>query len=280
MKNNFKLNNGVLIPSIGFGTWQIPTGETVINAIKNAIDIGYRHIDTAAVYENEKGVGLGIKESGIDRKELFVTSKVWNSERGYETTLKAFDKTLNDLQLDYLDLYLIHWPAIKKQFENWQQINNDTWRALEELYKSGRVRAIGLSNFLPQHIKPLMKQATVLPMVNQIEYQPGYMQPECVEFCKEHNILVEAWSPLGSGKLLKNDTLQSIAKKYNKSVAQLCIKWVIQNGLLPLPKSVTPSRIKENFEVTDFTIDPKDMKIINQMVPLGTSGLHPDQIDF
>lgn len=280
MENNFKLNNGVLIPSIGFGTWQIPTGETVINAIKNAIDIGYRHIDTAAVYENEKGVGLGIKESGIDRKELFVTSKVWNSERGYETTLKAFDKTLNDLQLDYLDLYLIHWPAIKKQFENWQQINNDTWRALEELYKSGRVRAIGLSNFLPQHIKPLMKQATVLPMVNQIEYQPGYMQPECVEFCKEHNILVEAWSPLGSGKLLKNDTLQSIAKKYNKSVAQLCIKWVIQNGLLPLPKSVTPSRIKENFEVTDFTIDPKDMKIINQMVPLGTSGLHPDQIDF
>lgn len=280
MKNNFKLNNGVLIPSIGFGTWQIPTGETVINAIKNAIDIGYRHIDTAAVYENEKGVGLGIKESGIDRKELFVTSKVWNSERGYETTLKAFDKTLNDLQLDYLDLYLIHWPAIKKQFEKWQQINNDTWRALEELYKSGRVRAIGLSNFLPQHIKPLMKQATVLPMVNQIEYQPGYMQPECVEFCKEHNILVEAWSPLGSGKLLKNDTLQSIAKKYNKSVAQLCIKWVIQNGLLPLPKSVTPSRIKENFEVTDFTIDPKDMKIINQMVPLGTSGLHPDQIDF
>ncbi len=280
MENNFKLNNGVLIPSIGFGTWQIPTGETVINAIKNAIDIGYRHIDTAAVYENEKGVGLGIKESGIDRKELFVTSKVWNSERGYETTLKAFDKTLNDLQLDYLDLYLIHWPAIKKQFEKWQQINNDTWRALEELYKSGRVRAIGLSNFLPQHIKPLMKQATVLPMVNQIEYQPGYMQPECVEFCKEHNILVEAWSPLGSGKLLKNDTLQSIAKKYNKSVAQLCIKWVIQNGLLPLPKSVTPSRIKENFEVTDFTIDPKDMKIINQMVPLGTSGLHPDQIDF
>ena len=280
MENNFKLNNGVLIPSIGFGTWQIPTGETVINAIKNAIDIGYRHIDTAAVYENEKGVGLGIKESGIDRKELFVTSKVWNSERGYETTLKAFDKTLNDLQLDYLDLYLIHWPAIKKQFEKWQQINNDTWRALEELYKSGRVRAIGLSNFLPQHIKPLMKQATVLPMVNQIEYQPGYMQPECVEFCKEHNILVEAWSPLGSGKLLKNDTLQSIAKKYNKSVAQLCIKWVIQNGLLPLPKSVTPSRIKENFEVTDFTIDPKDMKIINQMVPSGTSGLHPDQIDF
>lgn len=280
MENNFKLNNGVLIPSIGFGTWQISENEAIVNAIKNAIEVGYRHIDTAAVYENEKGVGLGIKESGIDRKELFVTSKVWNSERGYETTLKAFDKTLNDLQLDYLDLYLIHWPAIKKQFENWQQINNDTWRALEELYKSGRVRAIGLSNFLPQHIKPLMKQATVLPMVNQIEYQPGYMQPECVEFCKEHNILVEAWSPLGSGKLLKNDTLQSIAEKYNKSVAQLCIKWVIQNGLLPLPKSVTPSRIKENFEVTDFTIDPKDMEIISRMEPSGTSGLHPDKVEF
>lgn len=280
MGNNFKLNNEVLIPSIGFGTWQISEGKAVVNAVKCALTTGYKHIDTAAVYGNEKGVGQAIKESGTDRKELFITSKVWNTERGYEPTLKAFDQTLSDLQLDYLDLYLIHWPATKNQFNNWEQINYDTWRALEELYRLGRVRAIGLSNFLPQHIEPLLEQATVLPMVNQIEYQPGYMQPECVEFCNKHNILVEAWSPLGSGKLLKNETLQSIAKKYNKSVAQLCIKWVLQNGILPLPKSATPKRIKENLEVTDFTIELKDMDTINQMIPSGISGLHPDRVDF
>lgn len=280
MGNNFKLNNEVLIPSIGFGTWQISEGKAVVNAVKCALTTGYKHIDTAAVYGNEKGVGQAIKESGTDRKELFITSKVWNTERGYEPTLKAFDQTLSDLQLDYLDLYLIHWPATKNQFNNWEQINYDTWRALEELYRLGRVRAIGLSNFLPQHIEPLLEQATVLPMVNQIEYQPGYMQTECVEFCNKHNILVEAWSPLGSGKLLKNETLQSIAKKYNKSVAQLCIKWVLQNGILPLPKSATPKRIKENLEVTDFTIELKDMDTINQMIPSGISGLHPDRVDF
>lgn len=280
MGNNFKLNNEVLIPSIGFGTWQISEGKAVVNAVKCALTTGYKHIDTAAVYGNEKGVGQAIKESGTDRKELFITSKVWNTERGYEPTLKAFDQTLSDLQLDYLDLYLIHWPATKNQFNNWEQINYDTWQALEELYRLGRVRAIGLSNFLPQHIEPLLEQATVLPMVNQIEYQPGYMQTECVEFCNKHNILVEAWSPLGSGKLLKNETLQSIAKKYNKSVAQLCIKWVLQNGILPLPKSATPKRIKENLEVTDFTIELKDMDTINQMIPSGISGLHPDRVDF
>lgn len=280
MGNNFKLNNEVLIPSIGFGTWQISEGKAVVNAVKCALTTGYKHIDTAAVYGNEKGVGQAIKESGTDRKELFITSKVWNTERGYEPTLKAFDQTLSDLQLDYLDLYLIHWPATKNQFNNWEQINYDTWRALEELYRLGRVRAIGLSNFLPQHIEPLLEQATILPMVNQIEYQPGYMQTECVEFCNKHNILVEAWSPLGSGKLLKNETLQSIAKKYNKSVAQLCIKWVLQNGILPLPKSATPKRIKENLEVTDFTIELKDMDTINQMIPSGISGLHPDRVDF
>lgn len=280
MGNNFKLNNEVLIPSIGFGTWQISEGKAVVNAVKCALTTGYKHIDTAAVYGNEKGVGQAIKESGTDRKELFITSKVWNTERGYEPTLKAFDQTLSDLQLDYLDLYLIHWPATKNQFNNWEQINYDTWRALEELYRLGRVRAIGLSNFLPQHIEPLLEQATVLPMVNQIEYQPGYMQTECVEFCNKHNILVEAWSPLGSGKLLKNETLQAIAKKYNKSVAQLCIKWVLQNGILPLPKSATPKRIKENLEVTDFTIELKDMDTINQMIPSGISGLHPDRVDF
>lgn len=280
MGNNYKLRNDVLIPSIGFGTWQIPKGDTVINAVKSAINIGYRHIDTAAVYGNEKGVGQGIKESGTDRKELFVTSKVWNSERGYETTLKAFDKTLSDLQLDYLDLYLIHWPAAEHQFENWKQLNADTWRAMEELYNSGRIRSIGLSNFLPNHLEPLMEHATIQPMVNQIEYHPGYMQAECVEFCKKHDILVEAWSPLGSGKLLDHPTLKSIAEKYNKSVAQLCIKWVLQNGLLPLPKSATPTRIKQNFEVLDFNITPEDMQLINQLEPSGISGLHPDKVDF
>ena len=280
MKEYFKLNNDVKIPSVGFGTWQTPDGETAINSIKIAIDNGYRHIDAAAIYNNEKGVGTGINECGIDRKELFVTSKLWNSERGYETTLKAFEKTLKDLQLEYLDLYLIHWPASANQFNNWRQINSDTWRAMEKLYTEGKIRAIGVSNFLEHHLKPLLENAKIKPSVNQIEYHPGFMQNDCVKFCNDNNIQVEGWSPLGRGKVLENDMLKGIALKYNKSVAQLCIRWALQNNVLPLPKSITPNRIKENFEVFDFEISESDMALINQMDELGASGLHPDSIEF
>jgi len=280
MNKYFKLNNQTKIPSIGFGTWQTPDGETAINAIKTAIENGYRHIDGAAIYKNEKGVGEGIKASNINREDLFVTSKLWNTERGYDTTLKAFEKTLSDLQLDYLDLYLIHWPANALQFKNWKELNAETWRAIEKLQKDGKIKTIGVSNFLPHHLEALLETATVTPTVNQIEYHPGFMQKECVEFCKQNNILIEGWSPLGRGEVLTNQTLIDIAAKYNKSVAQICIRWALQNEVLPLPKSVTPSRIKENIEVFDFEITAADMALINQLENIGASGLNPDKVEF
>ena len=280
LTDTFELHNGYRIPCVGFGTWQTPDGETAVQAVKSAIENDYRHIDTAAVYQNEVGVGQGIMASGVDRKELFVTSKVWNTERGYEKTIAAFHQTLSDLQLDYLDLYLIHWPAIAKQHDNWEQLNAETWRAMEDLYKAGKIKAIGVSNFLPHHLESLLQQCTITPMVNQIEFHPGYMQKETVEYCQKHDILVEAWSPLGNGKLLSNPLLQEIAQKYDKSVAQLCIRWVLQHQLLPLPKSITPERIKQNANVFDFDISADDMNKIDNMAYCGGSGLNPDDIDF
>jgi diketogulonate reductase-like aldo/keto reductase len=276
----FLLSNGYSIPCVGFGTFQSPDGETTIHAIHDAIKTGYRHIDCAAAYGNEISVGKGIKASRIERKEIFITSKVFNTQRGYETTLAAFEKSLQDLQLDFLDLYLIHWPAVSRQFKDWIKINSETWRAMEELYDAGRIRAIGVSNFLPHHLEPLIKSAKIIPMVNQIEFHPGQMQQVTVDFCKENNILVEAWSPLGQGKMLTNSKLSAIADKYRKSVAQLCIKWALQNGVLPLPKSVTKSRIVENTRVFDFNISEEDMNAINEMPYCGGSGLNPDDVDF
>jgi diketogulonate reductase-like aldo/keto reductase len=231
------------------------------------------------VYGNEVSVGKAIAESGVAREDIFVTSKLWNSNRGYESTFAAFDETINKLGLDYLDLYLIHWPANKTQFENWDEINLESWRAMTELYRAGKIRAIGVSNFLPHHLESLIATG-VVPAINQIEFHPGFMQNETVEYCKKNGIVVEAWSPLGTGRMLSNETLIAIAAKYNVSVAQLCIRWCLQNGTLPLPKSVTPSRIIENTNVFNFVISDGDMEIINAMEYCGGSGHNPDTVKF
>lgn len=281
MKENFYLlSNNYKIPNIGFGTFRTPSGEETEQSVMNAIKAGYRHIDCAAAYGNEKSVGEAIRKSGVAREELFVTSKLWNDDKGYENTLAAFNRALDDLQLDYLDLYLIHWPIAKASKENWQEANSESWRALEELYNQGKIKAIGVSNFLKHHLEPLFETANIKPMVNQIEFHPGMLQEEIVEFCKKHNILVEAWAPFSNGQVLNNPVLKEIADKYKKSVAQLTLRWIIQKSIVPLPKSVTPERIKSNLEVFDFEISEQDVERIDRLTDCGGSGLHPDKVDF
>ncbi|MDR1098827.1 MAG: aldo/keto reductase, partial [Tannerella sp.] len=277
LEDTFELSNGTGIPCIGFGTWQTPDGAVAAESVRLAIETGYRHIDTAAVYGNEKSVGRGIAEAGIAGTELFVTSKLWNTEKGYDRTLRAFDKTMSNLGLDCLDLYLIHWPAIG---HDGPAYNRETWRAFEKLYREKRIRAIGVSNFKPHHLESLMETAEIAPMVNQIEFHPGQMQQETLIFCNKHRILVEAWSPLGTGRMLTNPQLIELAAHYGKSAAQLCIRWCLQNNILPLPKSVTPSRIRENAEVFDFEISREDLDTIRSMPYFGGSGLDPDNRNF
>ncbi len=280
LTDTYTLQNGYQIPVVGFGTWQTPDGETAVKSVEAALKDGYRHIDTAAVYGNEASVGEGIRNSGVPREDIFVTSKLWNTERGYEKTVQAFEQTLEKLQLDYLDLYLIHWPSIEKLDKNWQETNLATWRAFEKLYKDGKIKAIGVSNFLTKHLEPLIAEAEIKPMVDQIEYHPGYLQKETVDFCKSNGILVEAWSPLGTGKVLDNETLKTIAGKYGKSSAQVCIRWCLQTGTLPLPKSVTPSRILENTNIFDFELTAEDVAAINELPFIGGSKSTPDDRNF
>lgn len=276
----YLLNNNYKIPNIGFGTFRTPSGEETEKSVIDAIKSGYRHIDCAAAYGNEKSVGEAIRKSGVAREELFITSKLWNDDKGYENTLAAFNRTLEDLQLDYLDLYLIHWPIAKASKNNWQEANSESWRALEELYKQGKIKAIGVSNFLGHHLDPLLKTAKIKPMVNQIEIHPGMLQEETVKFCEENNILVEAWAPFSNGQIFNNPVLKEIADQYKKSVAQISLRWIIQKGIIPLPKSVTPERIKNNLDVFDFEIKAQDVEKIDRLTDCGSSGLHPDEVDF
>lgn len=266
-----KLKNGIYIPDIGFGTSLIEGEECVLN-IKQALQAGYRHIDTASVYKNEKYIGKAIKESNIPREEIFITSKVWKDSMGYENTINSFNNSLNDLKLDYIDLFLIHWPR-----NNDKNLNIETWKALETLYKQKKVKAIGVSNFLKHHLEIILDNCEITPMVDQLEFHPGLTRKETIEFCKENNIIVEAWAPLGKGSMLKNEDLTKIASKYNKSVAQLCIKWCMQNGVIPLPKSTNLSRMIENKNVFDFTISEEDMLFINNMKFFAGSTMDPNE---
>lgn len=259
------------MPWFGLGVYKVEEGPEVITSVKAALENGYIHIDTATLYQNEKGVGQAIKESGIPREQLFITSKVWNDDQGYQSTLKAYETSLANLGIDYLDLYLIHWP-VRGKFK-------DTWRAMETLYKEGRVRAIGVSNFHIHHLKDLLSSAEIKPMVDQIEYHPHLTQPELHEFCKEEGIQLQAWSPLKRGTLLDEPTILEIGKKYGKTAAQVILRWDLQNEVVTIPKSIKPHRIKENANIFDFKLSPEDMDKINALNKNERIGSNPDKYD-
>lgn len=269
---NVTLNNGIKMPQLGFGVWQVKDGNEAIASVKKALEVGYRSIDTAAVYKNEDGVGEAIRQAGVPREELFITTKVWNSDQGYEETLQAFETSLEKLGLDYVDLYLIHWPM--------PEVDTyiDTYRALEKLYEDGKVRAIGVCNFQVPHLERLLAECKVKPVLNQIECHPFLTQVEIRDFCAKHDIFVEAWSPLMSGgTVLGNETILALSEKYRKTPAQVIIRWHLQNNAIVIPKSVTPSRIEENFDVFDFELSPEDMKKIDALNQDQRTGPNPDE---
>ncbi|CUH92314.1 aldo/keto reductase [Herbinix luporum] len=275
----YVLSNGGKIPCIGFGTWKLPEADTTVDIIKTAIDCGYRHIDTAFMYGNEKSVGKAIRTCGLKRNELFVTSKLSNNSHGYEKTMKEFEMTMENLDIEYLDLYLIHWPRPLAIRDMWKEANEGTWKAFEELYKAGKIKAIGVSNFLETHLEALLETATVAPMVNQLELHPQFVQRDIVEYCKNHRIIVEAYSPLIRGDF-SHPVLVETAKKYNKSVAQVLLRWSIQHGFIPLPKASKRERIIENADIFDFQLSDEDIEAMKVLEAKGSIGSHPDTAPF
>ena len=266
----FTLANGVEMPYLGLGVYQSKNGQEVANAVHWALEAGYRHIDTAAIYRNENGVGQGIMTSNVPREDIFVVSKVWNSDQGYDSTLRAFEKSLDRLQMDYLDLYLVHWPVVGKF--------KDTWRALEELYKQKKVRAIGVSNFLRHHLEDLMESASIIPMVNQMEFHPHLVQQDLIDFCQKHQIQYEAWSPLMQGNVFDFREFHHLANSYNKSIAQIVLRYNLQKGIVTIPKSANRERIIANADVFDFELCEKDMDYLDAMDRNHRFG--PDPVNF
>ncbi|MBB5179351.1 diketogulonate reductase-like aldo/keto reductase [Planomicrobium koreense] len=267
------LNNGLKMPQLGYGVWQVPDNEAA-DAVTEAIKVGYRSIDTAMIYKNEAGVGQALKESSVPREELFITTKVWNSDQGYDSTLRAFEDSLERLGLDYVDLYLIHWPT--PDFGQYV----DTYKALEKLYKDGKVKAIGVCNFEIEHLERLLEECDVPPVLNQVECHPYLAQTELKEFCAQHDIFVEAWSPLDQGgEVLQDPTVIAIAEAHSKTPAQVVLRWHLQNGTIAIPKSVTPSRIAENFDLFDFELSADDMDKIHALNKNRRKGAHPNEMN-
>ena len=252
-----RLNNGVMIPRLGLGVYQSPPGQVTQKAVEYALKIGYRHIDTARIYNNESDVGAALRNRGINREDVFITTKLWNSDHGYETALKACDASLKRLGLKYLDLYLIHWPV--------PEIRNESWRALAQLLKDGKCRSIGVSNYTIQHLTELLEDAEVVPMVNQVEFSPFLYQKQLLEYCEKNKIQLEAYSPLTQGQKLNDPRIQQIAKKHNKTPAQVLIRWSLQHNLVTIPKSVREERIKENSQVFDYNLTTEDMRILDSL---------------
>ncbi|QHW32348.1 aldo/keto reductase [Paenibacillus rhizovicinus] len=276
LQDTVKLHNGVQMPGFGLGVFKVEEGEELVQAVKSAIAFGYRSIDTAAIYGNEQGVGQAIREAleenNLRREELFVTSKVWNADQGYDSTLAAYETSLSKLGLDSLDLYLIHWP-VEGKFK-------ETWRALETLYKAGRVKAIGVSNFHVHHLEELLKDAEIKPMVNQVEFHPRLSQQALRDYTKAQGIQLEAWSPLMQGGLLDNETLVELAAKHGKSVTQIILRWDLQHGVVTIPKSTKAHRIAENASIYDFELSGEDMARIDALNEDRRVGPDPDNFDF
>lgn len=280
LTSTYVLNDGNKIPVVGFGTWQTPDGEIAKHSVLKALEVGYRHIDTAAAYQNEGSVGAAITESGIPRAELYITTKLANPIGTYEAAVQAIDDSLKALGTDYIDLYLIHWPTPIAFREDWATRNADCWRAMEEAVAAGKIKTIGVSNFLPHHLEKLFETATIKPAVNQIYLNPSDQQVELVAFNQKHGMLSEAYSPLGTGNILEIKALQELADAHNKSIAQIVLRWSLQKGFLPLPKSVTDSRIVENSLLFDFELSAEEMKQIDQLQGVAGSALNPDEASF
>ncbi|MCY7968283.1 aldo/keto reductase [Bacillus haynesii] len=276
LQDRITLNNGTAMPWFGLGVFKVEEGPELVQAVKTAIKHGYRSIDTAAIYGNEEGVGQGIreglKEAGISREDLFVTSKVWNDDLGYDETIAAYEASLEKLGLDYLDLYLIHWPVEGRY--------NAAWKALETLYEQGRVKAIGVSNFHIHHLEDLLKEAAVKPAINQVEYHPRLTQKELQTFCSSHGIQLQAWSPLMQGQLLSHPLLKDIADKHGKTPAQVILRWDLQNGVITIPKSTKAERIAQNADIFDFELTIEEMKQIDGLNENTRVGPDPDNFDF
>ena len=278
---SYTLNNGVSIPVLGLGTWKAENGEVAYQAVLEALKAGYRHIDTAAIYQNEESVGRAIRDSGIPRQEIFVTTKLWNTNHSYEEARHAFEESMEKLGLDYLDLYLIHWPNPKPLRENdeWKTRNAEVWRAMEDLYQEGKIRAIGVSNFLPHHLDALLETARIIPAVNQVRLAPGVYQEEVVAYCREKGILLEAWGPFGQGELFDKKEVQEIATKHGKSVAQIALAWSLAEEFLPLPKSVTASRIQSNLDCFGIELSKEEREIL-KTISVTSGAPRVDEMDF
>lgn len=274
------LPNGVRMPSIGFGTWQVPADSTLENAVSAALKLGYRFFDTAQIYGNASAIGRGVLLSDLPRAEIFISSKIWTSHRSYDGVMRAFTDIIEQLKTTYLDQLLIHWPATQGEPMIWQSQNAGTWRALEDLYEQGAVRVIGVSNFLPHHLVPLLARARFRPMVNQLEIHPGYPQFATVNFCFKHNIAVQAWSPLGRGGLTHHPLLIELGEKYHVSPALIALRWSLQHGFIPVVKALDAEHMKSNLKAFDIVIKDEDMARLDTMQQVAFSGLHPDTVTF